>query len=132
MGYRGLVEDCFAPAMRSLVDAALEAPRGEGSSVPVEVGEGDEPAAARFRGSARWYEVLGCTEVEDRGAVAVETAALLHQLLIFDEQLSSMVSDTQRAEVAAARALRCRRWFQRAFSKRRSRGVAGFLPKCRR
>jgi glycogen debranching enzyme len=113
--YRGLVEDCFVPAIRSLVDAVLEAPYAEGSSAPDESGEGDEPGAARFRGSARWYEVLGCTEVEERGAVAVETAALLHQLLIFDEQLSRMVSDTPRAEVAAGRALSCRRWFQRAF-----------------
>ena len=109
--YRGLVEDCFAPGVRSLVDAALEAPRAE--SLSCRGGEGDEPAAARF-GGARWYEVLGCNEVEDRGAVAV-VAARCCTSSSSSTSSSAGWSRTQRAEVAAAQALRYRRWFQRAF-----------------
>ena len=111
--YRGLVEDCFVPAIRSIVDAALQA--GDDGAEAKEPAVEDEPGAARFRGAARWDEVLRAAEVEGRDAVAVEAGALLHQLLIFDEQLSRMVSDGPRAELAAGRALNSRRWFQRAF-----------------
>lgn len=118
--YRGLVEDCFVPAIRSLVDAALEAGPVDGAPGPDEPTATDQPGAPRFRGTARWYETLGSSGVGGReavaaDAVAVEAAALLHQLLIFDEQLSRMVADGPRAELAAGRALSSRRWFQRAF-----------------
>lgn len=112
---RGLVEDCFVPAIRSIVDAALEAGAGDDGAEAEGPGVRDEPGAARFRGAARWYEVLGPAEVQARDAVAVEAGALLHQLLIFDEQLSRMVSDGPRSKLAAGRALNSRRWFQRAF-----------------
>ena len=108
--YRGMVEDCFVPAIRSIVDAVLEAGPEEDDSART-----DDPGAACFRGAARWYEVLAAMEVPGGDAVAVEAGALLHQLLNFDEQLSRMISDTPRAELAAGRALSSRRWFQRAF-----------------
>ena len=132
--YRGLVEDCFAPAIRSMVDAILAStvsepgapPAGSGepgvdagfgpeAEVSRGAGEGRVPGAARFRGARRWYEVLASTPAEPRVAVSVEAGALLHQLFIFDEQLCRMVSDGARGELAAGRALVARRWFQRAF-----------------
>ena len=133
--YRGLVEDCFAPAVASMVDAILaEAPGAAsaselsdgavGESPPTDgvagfagAGPGEEtsPGAARFRGTRRWYEVLASTPSVPRGAVCVEAGALLHQLFIFDEQLCRMTSNGPRREQAARRALDARRWFQRAF-----------------
>lgn len=116
--YRGLVEDTFHPAICGLVDGLLASPEpkaGMGSCAVGSMRSIECPGAARFRGARRWYEVLEADDALGRDAVAVEAAALLHQLFIFEEQLCRMVSDEERAERAMGRALVARRWFQSCF-----------------
>ncbi len=125
--YRGLVEDCFIPTIRGLVDAVLEeasseavrpdAAEGHAPTGPA-VGGADRapcPGVARFRGARRWHDVLTGAERGPGDAVAVETGALLHQLFVFEEQLCRMGADEVRADAAAARALQARRWFQQSY-----------------
>ncbi|MEM9381830.1 MAG: amylo-alpha-1,6-glucosidase [Planctomycetota bacterium] len=105
-----LVGDVLDPGVLALLDSILDR--------AAERGSGPETV---FRGTRRWFEVLdgGGAEQDpstrsERG-VAVETAALLHQLLAHSAWLAERRGERGRAERARALTIRSRRWFQRSF-----------------
>ncbi|MEM1448909.1 MAG: amylo-alpha-1,6-glucosidase [Planctomycetota bacterium] len=112
-----VVGDVLEPALRGWFDDVIARAADFGGA----------PEAV-FRGALRWYELLdGSVDRSDarrpgtagsppmaRG-VAVETAALLHQLLAQSAWLAERAGDRGRAERARALTVRSRRWFQRSF-----------------